>query len=120
LNIDQFIASLKEYFGEPKNPSILKWIIAYLKKDVDVNRLKELFRYVLHTHSSKYGFPSIKELEDAIRYAQKEHSIDLRPDKPIGDHKIELPDDTDCITFDSEGDLFRQIMQGRFKENDNI
>jgi hypothetical protein len=112
MNKKQFFAALVEYYGEPKRDGVTKWLIGYLDRNVDLDRLALLFDMITRTHSEKFGFPSIKEIEDAIRYGQeqKEGAVDLRP-KRTGLWKPEAIPEEELMQFDSQGDMWRAIME---------
>ena len=61
-----FINQLSAYYGVWENPQVPEVILSYLKRDIDPDRLKILFRYVCYTHPARFGPPSVAEIEEAI------------------------------------------------------
>jgi len=84
LNYQEFMKELQLYYGGYEQGSrIPTYVMAYLKHDIDEEKLNTLFRYITYYHPVRYKAPGISDIEKAIYEA-------IRNNKGSDVHKIEI------------------------------
>ena len=77
LDYKTFITKIQEYYGyypapkEESTPGIGDFVMAYLKRDIDEEKLNTLYRYLTYSHPVNYGPPDIAAIENAVIWALK-------------------------------------------------
>lgn len=67
-----FLAQCQELYGAyPEDSKLGDFVMAYLRRDIDPNRLPKLFRYLTYSHPVNFGPPDIAAIENAIIWAMK-------------------------------------------------
>mgnify|MGYP006300359549 CR=1 FL=1 len=81
MTYEQFMQRLQDYYGpypgkgkDQKGKDIPSkvpdYVIAYLRRDVDEQKLERLFRYITYSHPARFGPPGISDIEKAIEQAR--------------------------------------------------
>ena len=84
MTYTEFMEELQKYYGlYPQDSYIPKYLLGYLQRDIDENKLDRLFRFVTYHHPHRFGAPGIAEIEKSISEAlYKKRGEDV--------HKIEM------------------------------
>jgi len=74
------MSRLQDYYGpypnrQDQNGNIVaskvpSYVLAYLKRDINPDKLEQLFRYVTYYHPARFGPPGISDIEKAINQAR--------------------------------------------------
>ena len=74
MTYKEFIDKIQEYYGSyPKESKIGGYVLSYLKRDIDEEKLDRLFRYLTYAFPHRFGSPGIADIEKAITEAIKNH-----------------------------------------------
>jgi hypothetical protein len=86
LTYQDFMDHVQDYFGAyPEKSHVPDYVMAYLKRDIDEERLNVLFRYLSYSHPVNYGAPDIAAIESAVIWG-------LKNNKGSGVHKSKASD----------------------------
>lgn len=70
MTYQEFMELAQRYYGPyPENGEVSKFVMAYLRRDIDETKLDRLFRLVTYSHGHRFGPPGIADIEKAITEA---------------------------------------------------
>jgi hypothetical protein len=76
LTYGTFLKQVQQYYGpypsdEKGRSTVFEWVMAYLRRDIDLEKLPKLIRYLTYSHPVNYGPPDIAAIERAIKWARE-------------------------------------------------
>lgn len=118
---EHFMKDVQEYFGSYREGTNAgRYVLAYLKKDIDEQHLKKLFRAVCYYCRLSDYAPGISDIEYAIKKASGEDKGNIYHKtrengtaERIKAHKQEIESlpESERIEIGNEGDLFRKLIK---------
>ena len=84
-----FMEKIQEYYGGyPENSIVQRYVMGYLKRDIDEKKLSRLFRFLTYNHAVRFGAPSISDIEKSI-YEALRNKKGEDPHKTIDNNTME-------------------------------
>jgi hypothetical protein len=62
--------SRQDASGNAVPSKVPSYVLAYLKRDIDPEKLDQLFRFITYYHPARFGPPGISDIEKAINQAR--------------------------------------------------
>lgn len=110
----EFFEAIQDYYGNYQGDGkLLSYVKAYIKRDIDEEKLKTLFRFITYSHPVNYGPPDIAAIEGAIIWG-------LKYQKGADVHKSRVIEKTvEHIELTAEerqaGNDLLMVLKGQFK-----